>query len=75
MSGYLETIFGSLKNTNYYWRFYFSVCTGYSKRTTEKTIKALFLKENRHAARTAFINRCFSITYFSFLFAVYIIVN
>ncbi|WP_122056287.1 mechanosensitive ion channel family protein [Vibrio sp. Evd11] len=75
MSSYLETIFSSLKEYELLLAILFFCVYWLLKRTTEKTIKALAEKKTVHATRTAFINRCFSITYFSFLFAVYIIVS
>lgn len=75
MSSYLEIIFSSLKEYELLLAILFFCVYWLLKRTTEKTIKALAEKKTVHATRTAFINRCFNITYFSFLFAVYIIVS
>ncbi|MEZ8722966.1 mechanosensitive ion channel domain-containing protein [Vibrio pomeroyi] len=75
MPSYIETIFMTLKEYDLLLAMLFIFIYWLLKRSTEKAIITLAQKKTVDATRTAFINRCFSIIYFGFLFATYLIVS
>lgn len=75
MLSYIDTIFATLKQYDLLLALLFILIYWVLKHSTEKTIRALAETKTVDATRTAFINRCFSIIYFGFLFATYLIVS
>ena len=75
MLSYIDTIFATLKQYDLLLALLFILIYWILKHSTEKAIQALAETKTVNATRTAFINRCFNIIYFGFLFATYLIVS
>ncbi|MFM2640977.1 mechanosensitive ion channel family protein [Vibrio chagasii] len=75
MLSYIDTIFATLKQYDLLLALLFIFIYWVLKHSTEKAIQALAETKTVNATRTAFINRCFNILYFGFLFATYLIVS
>ncbi len=75
MLSYIDTIFATLKQYDLLLALLFILIYWVLKHSTEKAIQALAETKTVNATRTAFINRCFNIIYFGFLFATYLIVS
>lgn len=75
MLSYIDTIFATLKQYDLLLALLFILIHWVLKHSTEKAIQALAETKTVNATRTAFINRCFNIIYFGFLFATYLIVS
>ncbi|MEG3223751.1 mechanosensitive ion channel family protein [Vibrio gigantis] len=75
MLSYIDTIFSTLKQYDLLLALLFILIYWILKHSTEKAIQALAETKTVNATRTAFINRCFNIIYFGFLFATYLIVS
>ncbi|WP_434566382.1 mechanosensitive ion channel family protein [Vibrio chagasii] len=75
MLSYIDTIFTTLKQYDLLLALLFILIYWVLKHSTEKAIQALAETKTVNATRTAFINRCFNIIYFGFLFATYLIVS
>lgn len=75
MLSYTDTIFATLKQYDLLLALLFILIYWVLKHSTEKAIQALAETKTVNATRTAFINRCFNILYFGFLFATYLIVS
>ncbi|MGI9878145.1 mechanosensitive ion channel domain-containing protein [Vibrio chagasii] len=75
MLSYIDTIFATLKQYDLLLALLFILIYWVLKHSTEKAIQALAETKTVNATRTAFINRCFNIIYFGFLFAIYLIVS
>lgn len=75
MPSYIDIIFTTLKQYDLLLAMLFILVYWLLKKSTERAITTLAQKKTVDATRTAFINRCFSIIYFGFLFASYLIVS
>ncbi|MFV8463276.1 mechanosensitive ion channel domain-containing protein [Vibrio campbellii] len=75
MLSYIDTIFATLKQYDLLLALLFILIYWVLKHSTEKAIQALAETKTVNTTRTAFINRCFNIIYFGFLFATYLIVS
>ncbi|WP_215408008.1 mechanosensitive ion channel family protein [Vibrio gigantis] len=75
MLSYIDTIFATLKQYDLLLALLFILIYWVLKHSTEKAIQSLAETKTVNATRTAFINRCFNIIYFGFLFATYLIVS
>ncbi|MBW3698618.1 mechanosensitive ion channel family protein [Vibrio sp. T187] len=75
MAHYIDTTFNTLRQYDLLLALLFVAAYWLLKRSTERAITSLAAKKSVDGTRTAFIKRCFSILYFGFLFAVYLIVS